>query len=167
MAGKKLNKKGITLIELLTVVVLIGIIVALAVPNFDKAITKIRHKSTSRDMLRQMRLARSYAISKAGRYGVYANGTDGYYILFRNMADDNSYDRLAAFPNIPDSMMDSTDLKANISFGSCGFINCTAVFRGNGSALESGYVDVVNDNSSDTTRVNVTAAVGRVYLSTH
>ena len=161
MAGKKLNKKGVTLIELLIVVVLIGIIAALAVPNFDKAITKIRHKSTSRDMLRQMRLARSYAISKAGRYGVYVNTSSKYYIFFRNMSNDTSYDAGT------DSVRDSTTLRANLSFGSCsGFTNCTAVFKGDGSALESGYVDAINDNNSDTTRLNITAAVGRVYLST-
>ena len=162
MIGKKLNKKGITLIELLTVVVLIGIMAALAVPNFDNYVTKIKHKSTVRDILRQMRMARSYAISRAGRYGVKINVyPTKYYILFRDMDNDANY---TGSP--PDTMIDSTALSANLSFGSCSFISGTVVFRGDGSASETGFVDVVDDKNSNITIINVTAAVGRVYLST-
>ena len=159
MIKKMFNRKGITLLELLTVVVLIGIVASLAAANYDNAITKIRHKSTVRGLLGKMRMARSDAISKAGRYGIYINTANDYYIFFRNMANDTTYDAGT------DSVKDSTELSSNISFGSCTFDSCPAVFKGDGSAMQSGYIEVVNDKNSKTTRINVTAAVGRVYLS--
>jgi len=162
MKTTRFNKKGITLVEVLLVVTLIGIMAGLAVPNFDNAITKIRHKSAVRDILRDMRLARSYAISRSGRYGVYFNTTGKYHILFKDTDKDGIYD---AGEQIKDSTL--TCLGANISFGNCGFTNSAVVFTVDGSASESDSVEVINDKSSASTKICVNAAVGRVYLSTN
>ncbi|MCJ7507736.1 MAG: GspH/FimT family pseudopilin [candidate division Zixibacteria bacterium] len=159
MKEKSLSNRGITLMELLTVVILIGIIAAMAVPNFTNAVIKIRHKSAARDLLGKMRMARSYAISKGSRYGVYINTGGKCYITFRDVNSDGNY--VAG----TDSVTDSTALAANLSFGTCTFADSTVIFKNDGSALGGGYIGVVNDKNHDTTKVNVTAAVGRAFLS--
>lgn len=156
----KPNRKGITLVELLLVVALIGIMAGLAVPNFDNTITKIRHTSAIRDVLRDMRLARSYAISRSARYGVYFNTAGRYYVLFKDTDKDTVYDA-------GEKIKDSTVLGANVSFSNCGFTNSAVVFNSDGSASKSDSVGVVNNKNSAVTEVCVNAAIGRVYLSAH
>jgi len=73
---KKLTKSqhGITLIELLSTVVIISIVSAMAVPRFQVAIERVKFRSANRDIVSTMRLARSLAVSDKHQYGVYFDG---------------------------------------------------------------------------------------------
>jgi type II secretion system protein G len=59
---KKRNKKGFTLIELLIVVAIIGIIVAIAIPNLLNAIQRAKQKRTMADMRSAGTAAEAYAV---------------------------------------------------------------------------------------------------------
>ena len=59
---KKRNKKGFTLIELLIVVAIIGIIVAIAIPNLLNAIQRAKQKRTMGDMRTAGTGAEAYAV---------------------------------------------------------------------------------------------------------
>ena len=59
---KKRNKKGFTLIELLIVVAIIGIIVAIAIPNLLNAIQRAKQKRTMGDMRSAGTAAEAYAV---------------------------------------------------------------------------------------------------------
>src|SRR5512141_1637315 len=59
---KKRNKKGFTLIELLIVVAIIGIIVAIAIPNLLNAIQRAKQKRSMADMRSAGTAAESYSI---------------------------------------------------------------------------------------------------------
>ena len=59
---KKRNKKGFTLIELLIVVAIIGIIVAIAIPNLLNAIQRAKQKRTMGDMRTAGTAAEAYAV---------------------------------------------------------------------------------------------------------
>ena len=59
---KKRNHKGFTLIELLIVVAIIGIIVAIAIPNLLNAIQRAKQKRTMGDMRTAGTAAEAYAI---------------------------------------------------------------------------------------------------------
>ena len=59
---KKRNNKGFTLIELLIVVAIIGIIVAIAIPNLLNAIQRAKQKRTMADMRSSGTAAEAYAI---------------------------------------------------------------------------------------------------------
>jgi type II secretion system protein G len=58
----KRNKKGFTLIELLIVVAIIGIIVAIAIPNLLNAIQRAKQKRTMADMRSAGTAAEAYAV---------------------------------------------------------------------------------------------------------
>lgn len=58
----KRNRKGFTLIELLIVVAIIGIIVAIAIPNLLNAIQRAKQKRTMGDMRSIATAAESYSI---------------------------------------------------------------------------------------------------------
>ena len=55
------NRAGITLIELLITVVIIGIVAAMAAPRFEIAYNRMKFKSANRDMVSSLKLARSTA----------------------------------------------------------------------------------------------------------
>jgi type II secretion system protein G len=59
---KKRNNKGFTLIELLIVVAIIGIIVAIAIPNLLNAIQRAKQKRTMADMRSAGTAAEAYAV---------------------------------------------------------------------------------------------------------
>jgi type IV pilus assembly protein PilA len=59
---KKRNNKGFTLIELLIVVAIIGIIVAIAIPNLLNAIQRAKQKRTMSDMRSSGTAAEAYAV---------------------------------------------------------------------------------------------------------
>jgi type II secretion system protein G len=59
---KKRNKKGFTLIELLIVVAIIGIIVAIAIPNLLNAIQRAKQKRSMADMRSAGTAAEAYAV---------------------------------------------------------------------------------------------------------
>jgi general secretion pathway protein G len=59
---KKRNHKGFTLIELLIVVAIIGIIVAIAIPNLLNAIQRAKQKRTMGDMRTAGTAAEAYAV---------------------------------------------------------------------------------------------------------
>ena len=58
----KRNQKGFTLIELLIVVAIIGIIVAIAIPNLLNAIQRAKQKRTMGDMRSAGTAAEAYAV---------------------------------------------------------------------------------------------------------
>jgi type IV pilus assembly protein PilA len=59
---KKRNNKGFTLIELLIVVAIIGIIVAIAIPNLLNAIQRAKQKRTMGDIRTSGTAAEAYAV---------------------------------------------------------------------------------------------------------
>src|SRR5712692_19253 len=58
----KSNRKGFTLIELLIVVAIIGIIVAIAIPNLLNAIQRAKQKRTMADLRAIGTAAETYAV---------------------------------------------------------------------------------------------------------
>src|SRR5512140_2466371 len=72
------NKKGFTLIELLIVVVIIGILAAIAIPKFANTKEKAYIASMKADLRNLATYEESYAADSAGAYfGGTASGTSG------------------------------------------------------------------------------------------
>lgn len=63
-------KKGFTLIEMMVVIVIIGIVIALAVPNFAGMQTKARMKAGAYEVAQDLRQIRERALSISRDYAV-------------------------------------------------------------------------------------------------
>jgi prepilin-type N-terminal cleavage/methylation domain-containing protein len=85
----KHNKKGFTLIELLIVVVIIGILAAIAIPKFAATKQKAYIASVKTDLKNLATAEEGYASSNAGNY------------LFTGTAGPTPADSLAALHYIP------------------------------------------------------------------
>jgi prepilin-type N-terminal cleavage/methylation domain-containing protein len=71
-----MNKKGVTLIELIVVFVIIAIMAVLLVPNIGAWLPSYRLRSATRDIASTFRAAQMRAISEQVSYIVSFNGAD-------------------------------------------------------------------------------------------
>jgi prepilin-type N-terminal cleavage/methylation domain-containing protein len=83
-----MNQKGVTLIELVVVMVMIAVGALLFVPNIGACLPNYRLRSAARDIVSTMRVAQMKAVSNNAQYRVNLNdveiGVPGCYILQRN-----------------------------------------------------------------------------------
>jgi prepilin-type N-terminal cleavage/methylation domain-containing protein len=82
--GSKMNKKGVTLIELVVVFAIIAIGAVLMVPNLRPWIDNYRLRSATRDITSTLRVAQMKAVSNNLDYRVSFDVGAGTYILQRN-----------------------------------------------------------------------------------
>jgi prepilin-type N-terminal cleavage/methylation domain-containing protein len=83
--GKEMNKKGVTLIELIVVFVIIAIAAGLLAPNVGGWLPRYRLRSATRDIVSTMRDAQMKAVSRRLQYQVDFNGPPANsYILQYN-----------------------------------------------------------------------------------
>jgi len=151
---------GFTLMEMMAVVVIIGIIAAMAVPSFLNYMPKLRIKSNARDIVSQLRLARSRAVSERQPYGVaFALGTNAIY-TFKDIDDPTSKTYSSS-----DSVMRADTLGADVSLVSCTYADNCVVFNSTGAASTSGDLQLVTGDGSIVMSINVLASTGRVRLT--
>lgn len=80
----KTNKKGVTLIELIVVLVIIAIGAVLLAPHIGIWLPNYRLRSATRDIASTMRLAQMKAVSNNAEYQVSFDQNAGSYILQRH-----------------------------------------------------------------------------------
>ncbi len=73
-----MNKKGVTLVELVVVMVIIAIAAALAVPNIAAWLPNYRLRTATRDIVSTMRTAQMKAVANNTEYRVLFNPQDPY-----------------------------------------------------------------------------------------
>ncbi len=84
-----INKKGVTLIELIIVMVIIAIGATLVAPNIGRWIQHYQLRSAARDIVSTMRTAQMRAVSTNMEHRVSFNTTNRSYILERR--DGNNW----------------------------------------------------------------------------
>jgi prepilin-type N-terminal cleavage/methylation domain-containing protein len=80
----KMNKKGVTLIELIVVIAIIAIGAVLAVPNLGPWLANYRLRTATRDIVSNLRTAQMKAVSNNVDYQVLFDGVARTYILRRD-----------------------------------------------------------------------------------
>ena len=99
------SKKGFTLIELMVVIVIIGILVAIALPNFIAAQDRAKLSSVKANAHTLQTILETYAVDWAGQYGSnLANNQSeavgkGYWKNYKNPFNQNgvaNFDLVAA-----------------------------------------------------------------------
>ncbi len=76
-----MNQKGVTLIELITVMVIVTIGAVLTVPNIGGWMTNYRLRSAARDVASTLRLAQIKAVSGNTTYQVVFDSVNSSYIM--------------------------------------------------------------------------------------
>ncbi|MBI3871598.1 MAG: GspH/FimT family pseudopilin [candidate division Zixibacteria bacterium] len=153
------NDKGMSMMELMTVVVIIGVMAAMAVPSFMKEMPQIRTKGAVRDVVSSLRTARSMAISTKVPCGVGFDAKDSSYFVFL----DKNNPQEAKF-SAGDSVVSSNGLSKDITVQYQTFPNDAIVFQPDGSASGSGLVTLTTADHSLTYTVDVLASTGRVRM---
>jgi len=148
--GGKVNKKGITLIELIIVMVIIAIGAALMVPSIGAWLPNYRLRAAARDIVSTMRMAQMKAVSGNTDYRVSFDTGSGTYILQRNSGGVFFDDGV------------SQTLPAGIVISAISFPGNNAEFNPN-STSSTGSITLINTKGSTRT-VSLTTATGRVSV---
>lgn len=167
MTKRLRNERGITLMELMAAVVVIGIVSSMAYPQFEKAIDRLEFRSTSRDLLSTLRLARSRAITEKNDYGIcITSGTYKTVTLFKDVANPgaNTYEAGS------DSLVSVDTLANDIMWIGSDCSNDVITFKPNGSSGFTGggniWAVAITADITGVSLHNVLASTGRVNAQT-
>ncbi len=161
MIGNRFQR-GITLVELMTTIVIIGIIAAMAVPRFQIAFERIKFRSATREMTSSLRLARSYAVSSKEQHGVHFNAGALSYTIFKDKVNTG-----AMVFEAGDSVIRVDTLPIEFNFLSVDNATGSIVFRPNGATTATANV-VTMASTPDMVGIhqhNILAATGRIETS--
>lgn len=155
------SENGITLMELMIVVVIIGIIGAMAVPRFQIAVDRMNYRTTARKVTSTLRSARSNAISQKVPYGIYIDGSAMTITTFKDIVNPSTHvydsgDSTVSVDTLPsDYYYLGTDVTNNVIF-----------FEQNGSSFFVGGGNIVSAASSDVVvaiaQHNILSSTGRI-----
>lgn len=156
------NKRGITLIELMTIVTIIGIVTMAAIPQFGSTMNRLKFRTSARNILSKLRLARSTAITNKQPVGVAFDGDARTLTLFLDTQNP------AAFQfETGDSVISVDSLPEDFAYIYPEFGGNAVVYRPNGSASATGNVQFVAYNGGEYVNygtVDVLASTGRTKL---
>lgn len=149
-----MNKKGVTLIELVVVFVIIAIGAVLLAPNIGAWLPNYRLRSATRDIVSTMRTAQMRAVSANTRYRVDFNLANNNYVLQYQTTLGAAWVNEGATQNLPTGI---TFIGANFGGAS------QAVFNPN-STSSGGSVALQNEKKKIQRNITLTPATGRVRI---
>ena len=154
---------GITIVELMSTVVVIGIISAAAAPSFNRAVQRIKFRSETKNLVSTLRMARSQAISEKAPYGIYYDATNRTVTTFKDLTNLANY----TFESGSDSVIKVDQLPYDIAYLYASFPNSTVIYEPNGTASASGdiYLLTTDHGIVNTSQVNVLASTGRAKVA--
>ena len=164
---RKYNQHGFTFIELMTTVVIIGIVAAMAVPRFQKAYERMKFSSINKDVVSTLKVARSMSISNKDIFGVNFDANAKTVSLFKKDPASILYNTFEA----TDSVIRIDTLSSILSTLTTDLTNSTIAFRPNGSAIFGGGGNIVSmaitGDLVGINQINVLASTGRVQSTGH
>ena len=152
------KETGVTMMELMVVAVVVGLMAALAVPSFLNYSSKMEAKSTARNIVSTLRMARSKAISERVKYGVFFDAGNRRYTFFKDQNGNDQYDAGG-------ELINQVTLDRDVNYGANSFTNTTVVFKTDGGASSSGDMQILPGSGGFTYNINVLASTGRVKLT--
>lgn len=164
MGAKIKNQDGISMMEMMIVVVVIGLLAAMVAPHLDGAIKQMKFNNIGREILSSYRLARSSAISLQQPHGVYFDSEDNKLVVFRDLVNPSLQTYEAG-----DSVVRSDSIGVGFDYLYSSFPNQTVIFEPNGGASASGDVFCYQEAEGmyNSFSVYLTAATGRAKLETY
>jgi prepilin-type N-terminal cleavage/methylation domain-containing protein len=145
------NQRGVTLIELIVVIVIIAIGAAFLAPNLGAWIHSYRLRGATREVVSVIRTAHMKAISNNRQYQVLFNPGGSSYVL--------QYQNSATFINEGDVQ----PLPPGIRISSITFPGNTAQFNPNSTSSTGGIV--LENRKGQKRTITLTTATGRVDVN--
>ncbi len=166
MLSKLFQKRGFTLIELMTTVVIVGIVAAMVAPTFDAAIQRNKFKGDTKQIVSMMRTARYNAISEKMPMGLSYDYEEGKLIMFKEMSSPSNFKMDLGTDTVKMEMQLDTASAGCGTYLTATFSNEALVFQPNGSASESGTIDFsyFNGDVYCHSTLSVLASTGRAKV---
>lgn len=139
------TNRGVTMVEMMIVVVIIGIMASMSVPKFQKAYDRMKFKSANREITSKLRLARSKAITDKKYYGVYFDDVARTVTLFKKDPTDTLIGQFTA----SDEVISVDTLSQTLNYMATPLVDKAIVFKPNGGATFLGYTYVVSYTIKD------------------
>lgn len=148
---------GFTMLEMMIIIVIIGIVAAMAIPSFLRTMPKLEARSTARNILNYVRLARSKAVAEGSQFGVYIDTSNRRYVLFKDTINPaqqtyNEGDSLVTGP---------LTIDPDINLSGSTFTNNCVIFLPTGGASQSGSYSISTADGFYSYTVSVLSATGR------
>jgi type II secretion system protein H len=151
------REAGFSMIELLVVIVIMGVLLAAALPSMRSHTGTIKLKEAADEVAGTLKLARQRAVATNGDVVVqFGAGSSNYYLF-----DDGNGNGVR---DGSETMSGPYDIPKGIALAQCGFSQRRVTFAAQGSASESQAVIFVNAQAN-AQRVDVSAGTGLVYVS--
>jgi len=154
------NKSGFTLIEMVITAVVLGIIAAMAVPDFFRAMQKVKLNAATRNIISDLRWARSHSISSRTQVGLNFNFSNKTYCVFLDIDNPGSFQYSAT----QDSVVKTGSL-TDLGSGSSTFTSNTVIFKPDGTCNSSGQITCYSTDSYHSKTVDILASTGRIKVT--
>jgi prepilin-type N-terminal cleavage/methylation domain-containing protein len=145
------NRRGVTLIELVVVMVIIAFAAILLIPNIGAWIPRYRLRTSTRDIVSLMRVAQMEAVSQNTPHRVCFAATDGSYVSQRRTTTGLWIDEEVA-----------QRLPPGIRFHEINLVESTAQFNPNNTA--SGGNITLSDRRGNQKKITLMSVTGRVKI---
>jgi len=110
------DKRGLTIIELVVVMCILGVMVLIAIPNIGRWLPRYRLKSAARDVASNMQLARLGAIKDNREWALLFDASGQSYRIISDKGPDGNWN---TDDDVEEKVVDLRDYK-NIQFGDSG-----------------------------------------------
>ncbi len=119
------KEKGVSIIELIIVMSVVAVLATIAVPQYGRFIARNEVKSAAKDVLQNMRLARTMAIKENRQYLLTFNEGAGniYYIGFDGDNNNSLLDAVDGYENGPVRIVDlANEYGSNVVLDTINFV---------------------------------------------
>jgi type IV fimbrial biogenesis protein FimT len=168
---KMSNSKGFTMMELLIVIVIFGIVTAMAVPNFLGWMSNYNLRAAADELFSNMQYARLNAVKDNSEWALVFDTTNGIYYVCSDNGDGDWTTMDAGQIQATERTVTLTDYAADIAYGmgnatknvtvTGGAFPNGAVFGARGTCGSEGYIYLTNSRG---TAYAVGAGLGGVII---
>jgi type IV fimbrial biogenesis protein FimT len=149
--GAENREAGLTIIEIIVVIAIIGILSAIAIPGFSAWLPGYRLKAAARDIYSNMQMAKMGAVRTNRTWTVvFSSGTTNYYQVRSDTRVERTVNLADYGSNITFGAGNATDDIPGGGGAPADSITYAAdilSFTSRGSASETGYVYIQNGNN--------------------